>query len=224
VASIAFRRKAPIVDGNVARVVARLFGIAEPAASQPLMRRAWSLAEQLVSECGDPREFNQGLMEIGALVCRPRDPECGACPLERHCTACASGNPAQFPLPRRRPAQRTLAIPLYLIEDRRGRILLRVETGPLMNGMYHLPHGDGSLLPRPSLAVEPGERAGSFRHTITNRRIVFTVWTAKLTSRLAEAAAEYRWLPVAAIDSVPHPSYVRKALEVSGRLMAPCRP
>src|SRR2546430_608438 len=74
IASIAFNRRAPIVDGNVARILARLFAIDEPLGSPALMRAAWARSEQLVALSAAPRDFNQGLMEIGAPLFAPRNP------------------------------------------------------------------------------------------------------------------------------------------------------
>src|SRR5205085_3104017 len=74
IASIAFQQRAPIVDGNVARVLARVFGKDD---------EAWDRAAELVAVCGSPRDFNQGLMEIGALICTPRNPSRPQCPLRR---------------------------------------------------------------------------------------------------------------------------------------------
>src|SRR3954454_11293410 len=77
IASIAYGRRAAIVDGNVARIVARLFAIEAPLTSPALMRDAWMRADELVAASKSPRDFNQGLMELGALVCTPRNPACG---------------------------------------------------------------------------------------------------------------------------------------------------
>ena len=89
IASIAYNQRAPIVDGNVARILSRLFAIDAPLASPALMRAAWTYAEELVASSGSPRDFNQGLMELGALICTPRRPNCAACPLHRNCAAFA---------------------------------------------------------------------------------------------------------------------------------------
>jgi A/G-specific adenine glycosylase len=214
IASIAYEQHAPIVDGNVARIVARLFAIAAPLASTTLMRDAWLGAEELVAASKSPRDFNQGLMELGALVCTPRNPSCRACPLRRHCGAFLSDRVDELPHPKVKPATSELRIPLYLVTDRTGRVLMRRETGRLMRGMFHLPHGDTTLLTGTPLDVVIGATLDTFRHTVTNRRITFEVFA--VARRPRPHGGEYAWIDPAALAAIPHPSYVRKALRLAG--------
>ncbi|MEO8032911.1 MAG: hypothetical protein ABI837_00645, partial [Acidobacteriota bacterium] len=212
IASIAYGRRAPIVDGNVARIVARLYGIDAPLGSPALMTAAWEQAAQLVEACRDPRALNQGLMELGALICKPSRPECPSCPLRQECVAFATGRVAELPVAKPAKASRAMAIPLYLVFDDAGRVLMRREGGPLMTAIYHLPHGTALLLPALPLNVRRGALLGSFHHTITDRRIAFSVWTAEAEESIADGGGEYEWIDTAALGQVPHPSYVKKAL------------
>ena len=191
IASIAFNRRTPIVDGNVARIVSRLFGT---------HRDAWSFATALVEEARAPRVFNQALMEIGALVCKPRDPLCGECPLRGDCVAFAKNAVDRFP---RRVKKKTVAVtaPLSLIIDRRGRLLLH-----RVRGMYHLPEKRGA------------RKVGDFRHTIMNRRITFEVYRGSRNGGQPPSAVppDTLWIEPSRLAEIPHPSYVRKALQVAG--------
>jgi A/G-specific adenine glycosylase len=222
IASIAFHRPAPIVDGNVARILARLFAIDEALGTPALMRAAWKRAETLVTLAPAPRDFNQGLMEIGALICTPRKPACDRCPLRAECAAYATDRVAELPRPKAKLATRTMTIPLYVVTNR-GRVMMQRETGSLMRGMYHLPHGDTSLLTGKPLHVKNAAAVGSFRHTVTNRRIVFEVYKVDrwqlavgslntVNSQLPTA----NWVHPRDLSAIPHPSYVRKALRLAG--------
>ena len=171
-------------------------------------------AEELVFLSTSPRDFNQGLMELGALVCTPRNPSCGSCPLPRHCAAYISSRVDELPHPKAKLATRELRIPLYLVTDRTGRVLMRRESGPLMRGMFHLPHGDTSLLTGAPLRVTARETLGTFRHTVTNRRITFEVFA--VARRPRARGREYAWIDPASLAAIPHPSYVRKALRLAG--------
>jgi A/G-specific adenine glycosylase len=212
IASVAHRRHAPIVDGNVARIVARIFAIEASLGTPALMREAWLRAEELVAACEAPRDFNQGLMEVGALICRPRNPSCLLCPVNDLCLARATGRVDELPRAKEKKATRELRIALYVVSDRRGRVLMRRESGPLMNAMYHLPHGDDSLLSGAPLAVATRSLLGTFRHTVTTRKIEFEVYTATLETKVRESKEEYAWIAPDALGDVPHPSYVAKAL------------
>ena len=191
IASIAYNRVAPIVDGNIARIIARLYGND---------RNPWRRAEELVEASSAPRIFNQALMEIGALICRPKNPACDRCPLRGDCRAFARGRTALAP--RKRPESRTLRRRLYILRDRRGRILMRRDR----RGMFVLPEVLGSRL---------SVLRGTFRHTIMNQRITFEVFTADRQSQ----AANCSWIETKDLDKVPHPSFVRKALQLAGAML-----
>jgi A/G-specific adenine glycosylase len=219
IASVAFNRRAAIVDGNVARILSRLFLIDEAVGSPALMRASWSRQEELVAACETPRDFNQGLMECGALICTPRKPSCLICPLRKECLAFRTGRAGELPRAKETRPTRELRIPLYIVLDLRGRVLMRREAGPLMNAMYHLPHGDSSLLGGRPFVARPGPLLGTFRHTVTNRRITFEVYAAELPSRIRDSG-EHAWIEPASMPTIPHPSYVTKALKLFK--LAPC--
>jgi A/G-specific adenine glycosylase len=216
IASIAYDQPAPIVDGNIMRITARLFAIQAPLRSTALARQAWKHAEELVKAAKSPRVFNQALMEIGALICRPKNPLCGECPLRRDCAAFARGKVERYPRKAQSKPTRTMRIPLYLVVDRKGRVLMRRESGRLMDGMFHLPHGNDSLIRGWRIAVRRPRRVGEFRHTVTNRRITFEVF-------VSSQAADHRprtttWIHPRELSAFPHPSYVRKALQLAGMI------
>ena len=217
ISSIAFGEHAPIVDGNVARIVSRLAGIDEPVGSPALMREAWIESERLVRACQSPRDFNQGLMEIGALVCTPRNPDCGSCPLRSHCFAYRHQRTESLPRKKIKTETREMNVDLYIVTDRSGRILMRRESGALMNAMMHLPHGDTSLLTGRPLRVNSARLLATFRHTITTRRVAFSVYTGKLGTSIGDSD-EYEWIDERDLGSVPHPSYVAKALALRSRI------
>lgn len=161
IASIAFDERAAIVDGNVARVFARVFNIRDSVKSPATQRRLWTLAESLLPlrGCG---EFNQAVMELGALVCLPSNPQCAACPLRWACKAPGDA------LPNRGPKQQIQRVTEDVMLARRGgKVLLRRRpaTG-LLAGMWELPPLDGRR----------GRLVLTLRCAITNRRITLRVW------------------------------------------------
>jgi A/G-specific adenine glycosylase len=220
IASIAYQQRAAIVDGNVARICARVYEIEEALGSPALMREAWLAAEALVTVSDDPRMLNQGLMELGALICKPRNPACLLCPVRDDCGAARHGRVEQLPLPKVKQATRELRIPLYIIRDAAGRLLMRRERGALMNAMYHLPHGNSALFDEPPIDVTLLSNAGTVRHTVTNRRIEFEVQLAALPAHASAIrdGGDYVWIEEEELPRVPHPSYVRKALSLVAAL------
>jgi A/G-specific adenine glycosylase len=217
IASIAYGQREAIVDGNVARVLARLFAIDAPLASPALMRGAWERATALVALSKSPRDFNQGLMEIGALICTPRKPACTRCPLRADCAALAAGRTEELPRAKAKTVTREMTISLYVVTNR-GRVMMQREKGELMRDMFHLPHGDTSLLTGKPLRIRGAKLVGSFRHTVTTRRITFNVFRvgAPASGARPGAGAPTHWVRPIDLRNIPHPSYVRKALQLAG--------
>lgn len=139
IASIAFDRAEPLVDGNVARVFCRWFALADAASSPRLARELWSVASEFVAAGDRSGDWNQALMELGALVCTPRDPSCAECPVSRDCRARIEGRVSELPWPKERP--RAIPIELdILVVWQRGRLLLEQRpAGGRMAELWQLP-------------------------------------------------------------------------------------
>ncbi len=140
ICSIALGLDAPIVDANVIRVLCRVFGVAGDPKSQATQARLWTLAEELLPP-GRASAFNQGMMELGALVCQAR-PRCSACPVRDGCAAWASGDPAAFPHFAPRPVFTSQTDVSAVIAHRSGDgriVLVRRAPGGLWGGLWEMP-------------------------------------------------------------------------------------
>ena len=193
IASIVHERPAPIVDGNVARVLLRVRG--ERLTQEEGMAFAWREAEVLAKASGDIAAFNEGMMELGATVCTPVNPRCGECPVAAHCDARARNLQDQIPAPKAAAARSALHIACVVVRDARGRVLLekRPETG-LWAGMWQPPtvESPGRRPTRKAVGAALGaeglRRVGGFVHTTTHRDVHFTVYGAERI-----VAAGRRW-------------------------------
>lgn len=135
VLSIAFHRPLAVIDGNVKRVLARLFRIDAPVDTSAGFRRT---AQRLL-DTRTPGTFNQALMELGALVCRPRTPECGRCPLAERCEARAAGQPRQYPIRRRKHPVPEHRLVVAVIRRRSKYLITRREEQGLLGGLWEFP-------------------------------------------------------------------------------------
>ena len=177
IASIAFGRREPLVDGNVARVYARVFGIEEDVRAPATQERLWALAGRLVPE-RDPGDFNQALMELGATVCTPRAPACLGCPLATICRARKTGRQGELPRVSPRKPTRAVAIDAALVV-RRGRWLVqRRAARGLCGGLWELPE----LAALPGAAAR-GEPLAEHVHQLTHRTIRYRVYRTDLRGR-----------------------------------------
>ncbi|MDR3207478.1 MAG: A/G-specific adenine glycosylase [Oscillospiraceae bacterium] len=160
--SIAFGQKAPAVDGNVLRVHARLTDdptdIALPAAKETA--RVWVLS---LMGRGDPGAVTEALMELGALVCLPKQPRCEDCPARDLCAARLAGRVGERPVKSPKKPQRTEARPVCLLFDPQGRVLMRRRTESLLRGLWEFP-----AAPPEGLAVLSAQPCGRHTHVFTH--------------------------------------------------------
>lgn len=185
VMSIACDHPLPVVDGNVARVLSRLEGLAVSFRDPRGARILWERAGTLVP-MRDAGAWNQALMELGATICTPKSPRCEKCPVARLCTARREGRVAELPPPPKRRATVRLRRAVALVEWR-GKWLLERLEGSLLDGLWEPPgvmledeEPAGAPL-REKLAslgvaarlADTGERV---KHAITHRRIEVEVW------------------------------------------------
>jgi A/G-specific adenine glycosylase len=228
VASIAFRKPEPIVDANVARVLARVFAVEGDPRSGATSRSLWAYAAGLVSR-DRPHDFNVGLMELGALVCTPATPECTACPVAGYCSARARGETSRFPEIAPRP--KTVAVEDIAVLVRRGADILLTQRpdGGHWAGLWELPRVrriDGETLAAAALraplevcgvAAGDAQPFGALRHSVTHYRIRLHGFAATYTSGepAAIACADARWAPLADIDSYAVSSPQRRLLELA---------
>ncbi|AKT40959.1 A/G-specific adenine glycosylase [Chondromyces crocatus] len=213
VASIAFDRREPLVDGNVARVLSRLEGIDDDIRSAAGQKLLWQAAARLVPEAR-PGRFNQALMELGATVCTPRAPRCGACPVSGHCVARATGREEELPViaPKREvPSVRMVAAVVWA----GSRVLLaRREEGGLFGGLWEPPMvPSDSIDEARTLLADAGipatlalHEAGRVRHILTHRRMEVTVARAEVSeawrcrAKLASPYEKASWLDPSASE------------------------
>jgi A/G-specific adenine glycosylase len=192
VASIAFGLPHAVVDGNVRRVVMRLSGSASADEAE---------AATLLLDRKRPGDWNQALMELGAVVCTPRDPQCGSCPISGHCLALRHDTVLQLPPKRVRGEKQFKQRRLLLIEQN-GRILL--TASPRVEGFWDLPEPGLAL----ASGVSLGKKLGTFRHTITNSQYVFDVYRATVQS----APRNHRWWSTKKLQEIPLSTTAKKAL------------
>ncbi|MGH7978863.1 MAG: A/G-specific adenine glycosylase, partial [Limisphaerales bacterium] len=246
IASIAFNQPAPILDGNVMRVLTRLFGITSNPHEKKTNHRLWRIAEELVlhskqtfknsrSPCS---RLNQSLIELGALVCAPRNPRCGPCPVRRLCIARKTNRVNELPNlgKREQPTARTFAA--FLIE-RNGHFLARRRPAGVVNShLWEFPNVEIVSQNRNRPGTANGKHRNSFdryaiaakglgvefcdarplctvKHSITRYRMTLEAFRAQLKE--APENTDAVWVPRARLDSLPFTSAHRK---VANRLLS----
>lgn len=191
IASIAFDQRVPVLDGNVIRVLSRIDDCDQDVSSGATRDGLWALAERLLPE-DRPGDYNQALMDLGRVICRPRAPLCDTCPVRTHCLARARGTQAQRPVKPRREPTPHYDVTAGMIWDEAGRLLIaqRPPDG-LLGGLWEFPGGkreEGETLAeclrrelREELAidVEVGELFCVVRHAFTHFRITLHAFSCR---------------------------------------------
>jgi len=197
--SIAFNVPEPAVDGNVMRVLARFFGLEDDVAKPATRVRMEGLARELIPE-GHAGDFNQALMELGALVCTPRAPQCAVCPVAAECAAKREGRQESLPVKAKGKAPRPEYRLAVLVEGTgplAGRVLVRQRPAEgLLARLWELPHVEApapevwespeaspawlaGALEAEGLRIKPKRFAGEAEHTFSHLRWHIRLWTAE---------------------------------------------
>ena len=227
VLSIAYGVRAPVFDGNVARVFARWFALEQPLGSPALARELWSRAEALLPPAGaaaaeGPGAWNQAVMELGALVCLPRAPRCDVCPVARHCAARAAGRELELPRRAARRAPVDVRLEVALVARGASILLERRPAEGRMAGMWELPTREvpgplGRLAGLWPAEFRPELRelhaCGEVAHTITHHRIRARVRAAELAAPAPPGTA---WAGVAEAGELALSGMARKILRRFG--------
>ena len=234
ICSIAFNQPTPILDGNVIRVLTRVFAIAEDPREKVTNARLWRLAEELV-QCAETPDskfeirnpahscssLNQSLMELGALICTPRSPQCLVCPIAKHCSARQLNRVEDFPNLGKRVEITERRFAAFVVEHD-GNFLVRQRPADVVNA--HLwefpnievshPKAEMAELAKNVLGFAPKtfQSLGTIRHSITRYRITLEAFSVNGIQKPRRLTSGH-WLSLAELQKLSFPSAHRKILE-----------
>jgi len=243
ICSIAFNEARPILDGNVMRVLTRWYGIAGNPRERKVNARLWQLAEELIHQAAavgaHPRssfhalrithhasrscaQFNESLMELGALVCTPRQPRCGICPIATHCVAFQEDRVDQLP----GTAPRVRATPhrfVAFVAQRGGRFLVRQRPAGVVNAhLWEFPNvelaPEDSHLKQAACKVlgaraETLELVGTIKHSITRYRITLEAYRVTSRQPATTPTRKGRWLGLSELHELAFTSAHKQILQ-----------
>jgi len=218
VMSIAFGLPFAVVDGNVKRVLARLYEINEPV-NRPASHKTFRQTAEKLLDAVNPAVFNQAVMELGALVCKPGKPGCGACPIRRFCRAFAAGTVGRYPRRIKRAPLPSYEIAVGVVK-KNGRMLitLRKPEG-LLGGLWEFPGGKLKKGETPETACvrEIAEETGlkvciesyltRITHAYTHFKISMDVFICRYESGRVtlDGPQDHRWITSDEIEQYPFP-------------------
>ncbi len=232
IASFAFDLPAPIVEANTLRLYCRLMGYTGVPQSTAGQKLLWAFADQLITR-HQPGLFNQALMELGSLVCTPKEPACIDCPLKNCCVAFEEGTTQIIPTPKPRP-QMTNIVEATIAIKRKGKYLLRrCQPGERWQGLWDfqrfpLPEKylkqknvdtpllhqklEQNILEQSGFEVKLNQLESEFQHTVTRYRIRLLCYSATLLKGKSKPNQDQQWVSLKEIETIP--------LSVTGRKFA----
>jgi A/G-specific adenine glycosylase len=214
VASIAFGEEAPLVDGNVARVLSRLYAVEGAPGEKAREAKLWALAGELVKG-PKPGDLNQALMELGATVCLPKAPLCLLCPVSSECTALKEGRVDQLPAARFRAPRKALELSLGVCRKGQKVLLARRPDGGLFGGLWELPSAPSTDALTALLDAPVGERLAIVERTLTHRDLTLHLYEVKsrATLKRLEGYPECRWVTQGDVEPLGVSAAMQAALE-----------
>jgi len=214
ICSIAFGQAKPILDGNVARVLSRIFTVSGSIKAREIQEALWKLSAQLVALAGNSSALNQGLMELGATLCVPRAPLCPKCPVRKACAAFQTDRVPEFPARTGGPRFRKREFIAFILQ-RDGQVLLRRRSVEVVNGgLWEFPNLEirpNGKKDREALLAEMGIYSAplaTIRHTITRNRITLRAFGRRVNGGpdILADKFEAQWRLISDLQRLPFSS------------------
>lgn len=212
VASIAFEEKAPLLDGNVIRILTRIFAIAENVSEKKTIERLWTIADELLPEksIGD---FNQALMELGATICFPRNPQCGACPISSQCEGLRQNNAEDFPVKPQGAKITKLNQFAFVLRDKKKRLLVKKQkAGERWADLWTLPHFENLSAGLKDLSLKKSDlkKVRTDKHGFTRYQITLNTFMLQRPFEMPLKDSGYHWMTKTDIVRSTFPAVYQK--------------
>lgn len=216
IAAFAFGQRGAILDGNVKRVLTRVFGIEGFPGKLAVERELWTLAESLLPEnmvAGEIEIYTQGIMDLGATLCTRNRPDCGNCPMRGICIAERDGRQGELPTakPAKAVPERAVTVSVFIDGDR--VLLQRRPSSGIWGGLLALPEGEPEQLAIAlGLIPQATTPLPELRHTFTHFRLTISPLLCRVSAPAACNEPGMEWLPLARIGDAALPTPIRKIL------------
>ena len=219
VLSIAFGQKVPVLDGNVKRVLARLFLLKENGGNRRSENILWEAMQSLLPSAG-AGDFNQAFMELGATVCLPKSPLCLLCPLKQNCQAQKSGKQDLYPPGKQKTPATKIEVSAAVILRRNKIFIQKRKSGGLMGGLWEFPGGKfepgesaeqclhREIMEELGVTLHIDEKLMTVKHSYTRFRVTLYVFLCRIRSGrvLPTQCEEWEWVKTEELDTYPFPA------------------
>lgn len=228
IASIAFGRDEPILDGNTRRVIARLFAVKEDLSGSPAQKTLWHLSSQLITK-SKGRETAMALMDLGNLICMPGNPKCLICPLKAWCLACKQNIQGKIPFKAKKNPLPHYEVVLAIIENKSGEIFIdhRPDQG-LLGGLWEFPGGkrqenetfeeavSREVLGKLGIGIDILRKLTILKHSYTHYRVTIHVYHCYAREETIRSDREWKWIEPGEVRNFAFPKSNQVAAKFIG--------
>jgi A/G-specific adenine glycosylase len=227
VTSLAYNEPYPVLDGNVKRVLSRLFCLKEPI-NRSASHKKFRQAAAYIFNAANPSQFNQAIMELGALICKPRNPKCSACPVKSFCRAFIFGLQQEFPKKINRAPIPQHHIAIAVIQKNERLLITQRSYSGLLAGLWEFPGGKihksetareaciREIKEEVNLQVEIEEHLTRVKHAYSHFQVVLEVFLCRyLSGRVRlNGSIDHRWITFAEVEQYPFPAANHKIFPI----------
>lgn len=224
IASICFNERAAVVDGNVFRVLARVFGVDLPINSSQGKKYFTELANSLISN--KPAVHNQALMEFGALHCAPKNPQCETCVLQTGCRAYKLGLQLSLPVKIKNKKSRTRYFYYFVLQKNNALLMRHRNVGDIWHGLYDFYLIEKNRITKPETLIGSDaflkkikqqsistKTSGLYKHQLSHQTILSRFTILQISKKLSPASSFGKFYPLSRIKELPKPVLISRFLQ-----------
>ncbi len=225
ISSICYKEKKPAIDGNVIRVISRLFAIEENTDKSSGLKKIDRLALKLLDE-KNPGDHNQAMMDLGAMVCTPKNPKCLSCPVSKKCKGFYSGDATRYPIKNKKTKVPEVDVAIASIIEEGKILLVQRPKNTMLEGLWELPGGKvendetieeaclRELVEETGTTIKIRKKIGIIKHAYTHLKVKLHIFSAKIEKQTEKGNRKQVWADVQNVNKLPIPTGTKKALSI----------
>ena len=228
IASIAFNQAIPVVDGNVLRVFSRFWNLSDDIGLLKTKQNMQLNLQEAIEASLNPGDFNQAMMELGATICKPKQPKCCVCPLASECIAFKENTISIRPVKAKKAKVPTYRVVVGIIWKNNKLLITKRKTQQLLGGLWEFPGGKVNpnesldaavkreILEEVGLSIKVNEQLGTIKHAYSHFKIKLTAFSCEWLSGdvLCKEVADFSWIKTKDLDTYPFPKANIKLFEL----------
>ena len=225
ISSICHNEKKAAIDGNVTRVISRFFSIEENVSRSIGLKKIKSLANKVLNS-EFPGDHNQAIMDLGSMVCTPKNPKCLSCPVSKNCSGFNSGDATKYPVKNKKNKSPEVDVAIASIKENGKILLVQRPAGTMLEGLWELPGGKveknesikeacvREIREETGMSIKVNRKMGMVKHAYTHLKVRLHIFEASIKNHNKNGSRKLIWTNINEIETLPIPTGTKKALSI----------